>query len=321
MGVLAFQARRKFLGASTISALGLNYPGILNAQTAPLTTRMSIAPRRQWDERNGYCGECSIQQAALFFGTYVSQYVCRAIINTNQQSQLLVAVNAQKVLTALKLNSAEFNYNGYASPQFQTYFGWVKQHLKLSHPVLITAFVKGLSDPDYDHIMLATGFTSSSPSSYISTDQLYFNDCFSSQVSIRTASTLNDVRSMLANGAKYSFCIPTKICYGCAVLGIQDTSARALPVSITLGSWTEPNVIAGVAPTTLSASVTVNGLTPGKNYSLFRYNDYRKVPTSNYTASAYSTIRNFVAGAMTATFTESLISNGVAIFRCVPAGS
>jgi len=318
---LELQARRKFLGATTATALSLNSAGIANAQTAPTTIRMPIAPRRQWDQKNGYCGECSIQQAALYFGTYVSQYVCRAIINTNQQSQLLVAVNAKKVLTALKLNSAEFNYNGYASPQFQSYFGWVKQHLKLLHPVLITAFVKGLSDPDYDHIMLATGFTSSNFTTYNSTDQLYFNDCFSSQVSIRTASTLNDIRSMLVNGAKYPFCIPTKICYGCAVFGIQDTSARALPVSITLGNWTEPNVIAGVAPSTLSASVSVNGLVVGKSYSLFRYNDYRKVPTANYTASAYSTVRNFVASGTMANFTESIISNGVAIFRCVPIGS
>ena len=210
---LELQTRRNFFSAT---ALGLTSAGIASAQTAPTTIRMPIAPRRQWDEKNGYCGECSIQQAALYFGTYVSQYVCRAIINTNQQSQLLVAVNAQKVLTALKLNSTEFNYNGYASPQFQTYFGWVKQHLKLLHPVLITAFVKGLSDPDYDHIMLATGVTASNFTTYNSTDQLYFNDCFSSQVSIRTASTLNDIRSMLINGAKYPFCIPTKICYGCA---------------------------------------------------------------------------------------------------------
>lgn len=321
MNIVALQARRNFLSASAVTTLGLNYAGMADAQTASTTIRMPIAPRRQWDERNGYCGECSVQQAALYFGTYVSQYVCRAIINTNQQSQLLVAVNAQRVLSALKLNSTEFNYNGYASPQFQTYFGWIKQHLKLLHPVLITSFVKGLSDPDYDHIMLANGFTSSSYTTYISTDQLYFNDCFSSDVCIRTASTLNDIRSMLVNGAKYPFCIPTKICYGCAVTGIQDTSLRALPVSITLGNWTEPNVIAGATPSTLSASVSVNGLTIGKSYSLFRYNDYRKVPTANYTASAYSAVRNFVAGSTIANFTENIASNSVAIYRCVPTGS
>ena len=75
----------------------------LAAAAAPLsvtTTSLPIPPRLQWDELDGYCGECSIQQAALYFGTYVSQYVCRAIINPNQKSQLLVAVNDQTVLTA-----------------------------------------------------------------------------------------------------------------------------------------------------------------------------------------------------------------------------
>ncbi len=315
------RSRRNFLSETAATVLGLTSAGTIMSQTPSNTIRMAIAPRRQWEEKDGYCGECSIQQAALYFGTYVSQSVCRAIINPNQRSQLLVAVNAQNVLTALKLNSIEFNYNSYASPQFKSYFGWVKQHLKLLHPVLITSFVKGLSDPDYDHIMLATGFTSPDSTTYNSTDQLYFNDCFDSQVRIRTASTLNDLRSMLVNGAKHPFCIPTKICYGCAILGIQDTSGKALPVSITLGKWTEPNVIAGVAPTTLSAAVRVNGLTVGKSYSLFRYNDQRTVPTSNYTGSAYSTVRKFVATSTMANFTESIKSNGVAIFRCAPVGS
>ena len=82
---LELQTRRNFLTATT---LGLTSAGIASAQTAPTTIRMPIAPRRQWDEKNGYCGECSIQQAALYFGTYVSQYVCRAIIKTNKANCL-----------------------------------------------------------------------------------------------------------------------------------------------------------------------------------------------------------------------------------------
>jgi hypothetical protein len=121
---------------------------------------LPIPPRLQWDELDGYCGECSIQQAALYFGTYVSQYVCRGIININQKSQLLVGVNDQTVLTALKLTSLAWDYNKARKPQFQSHFGWLKQQLNLKRPVLITTYVQGLSDTDYDHIMLATGFTS-----------------------------------------------------------------------------------------------------------------------------------------------------------------
>lgn len=290
------------------------------AQAATLVSQLPIPSRLQWEELDGYCGECSIQQAALYFGTYVSQYACRGIINTNQLSQLLVAVNAQKVLTALRLTSTEFDYNRTASPQFLPWFGWVKQHLYLKHPVMIVAYVRGLSDPDYDHIMLATGFTSTDSTTYRATDLLCFNDCFDPLVKTRVASTLNDNRKMRVNGAKYPFCIPTTTCYGCAITGIQDTSLAALPVQVILNTWSEPDIIAGAKPATLNATVSISGLTIGKSYSLYRYNDYRTVPTTKYAKSVYSSVVQFVANSTAATYPVLIPSNSVAVFRCLPAG-
>ena len=314
-------SRRTMLGTA-VSAVYGTYDN-LAAAAAPLsvtTTSLPIPPRLQWDELDGYCGECSIQQAALYFGTYVSQYVCRAIINPNQKSQLLVAVNDQTVLTSLRLTSAKFNYNQAANPQFAGYFGWVKQHIALKRPVLIVSYVKGLSDPDYDHIMLATGFTSSNSTTYVGTDRLYFNDCYSPSANMRVASTLSDVRRMRVNGAKYEFCIPTNICYGTAITGIADTSGAALPVQLKLASWSEPDIMAGAAPATLNATVSVTGLIAGRSYSLYRYNNHLNVPTTNYVRSNYTSVVNFVATNPTATFPASMISNGVAVFRCLPAG-
>ena len=314
-------SRRTMLGTA-VSAVYGTYDN-LAATAAPLsvtTTSLPIPPRLQWDELDGYCGECSIQQAALYFGTYVSQFACRAIINPNQKSQLLVAVNDQTVLTALRLTSAKFNYNQAANPQFAGYFGWVKQHIALKRPVLIVSYVKGLSDPDYDHIMLATGFTSSNSTTYVGTDRLYFNDCYSPSANMRVASTLSDVRRMRVNGAKYEFCIPTNICYGTAITGIADTSGAALPVQLKLASWSEPDVMAGAAPATLNATVSVTGLIAGRSYSLYRYNNHLNVPTTNYVRSNYTSVVNFVATNPTATFPASMISNGVAVFRCLPAG-
>jgi len=314
-------SRRTMLGTA-VSAVYGTYDN-LAAAAAPLsvtTTSLPIPPRLQWDELDGYCGECSIQQAALYFGTYVSQFACRAIINPNQKSQLLVAVNDQTVLTALRLTSAKFNYNQAANPQFAGYFGWVKQHIALKRPVLIVSYVKGLSDPDYDHIMLATGFTSSNSTTYVGTDRLYFNDCYSPSANMRVASTLSDVRRMRVNGAKYEFCIPTNICYGTAITGIADTSGATLPVQLKLASWSEPDVMAGAAPATLNATVSVTGLIAGRSYSLYRYNNHLNVPTTNYVRSNYTSVVNFVATNPTATFPASMISKGVAVFRCLPAG-
>jgi hypothetical protein len=180
--------------------------------------------------------------------------------------------------------------------------------------------VKGLSDPDYDHIMLATGFTSSNSTTYVGTDRLYFNDCYSPSANMRVASTLSDVRRMRVNGAKYEFCIPTNICYGTAITGIADTSGATLPVQLKLASWSEPDVMAGAAPATLNATVSVTGLIAGRSYSLYRYNNHLNVPTTNYVRSNYTSVVNFVATNPTATFPVSMISNGVAVFRCLPAG-
>lgn len=318
-------SRRTVLGAAISAACGASgaFSTNLIAAVAPpsvTTTSLPIPPRLQWDELDGYCGECSLQQAALYFGTYVSQFACRGIINPNQKRQLLVGVNDQTVLTALRLKSDEFNYNQASSQQFAGYFGWLKQHLKLNHPAMIVAYVKGLSDPDYDHIMLATGFTSSNSTTYVATDRLYFNDCFTPTANMRVASTLADTRKMRVNGARYEFCIPTNICYGCAITGINDTSGAAVPVQIQLASWSEPDVMAGAAPAMLSGTVSVSGLTTGSSYSLYRYNNHLNVPTTNYVRSNYTSVVNFIASNPTATFPVTMISNGVAVFRCLPAG-
>lgn len=311
------------LGTAIGAACGASgtFSGNLTAATAPVTTTsLPIPPRLQWDELDGYCGECSIQQAALYFGTYVSQYACRAIINPNQKSQLLVGVNDQAVLSALRLKCVEFNFNQASNQQFAGYFGWVKQHLRLNRPVMITAYVKGLGDPDYDHIMLATGFISSNSASYLPTDRLFFNDCFNPVRNTRIASTLPDTRRMRVNGARYEYCIPANVCYGCAITGILDTSGAALPVRIQLADWSEPDVMAGEAPTMLAGTVSVSGLTPGNSYSLYRYNSHQNVPTTDYARSNHSSVVNFVANSRTATFPVTLVSNGVAVFRCLPAG-
>ena len=177
----SFSVNRRNALISASAALNVGVLGKLRAQTVgttAVTVRLPIAPRLQWDELDGYCGECCIQQAALYFGTYVSQYICRGIINPNQKSQLLVGLNEQQVLSALRLGSVAFAYSRVPSPQFPAYLVWLKQHLSLLRPVLITAYVRGLNDPDYDHIMLATGFTGMDTVNYNPADQLAFNDCF-----------------------------------------------------------------------------------------------------------------------------------------------
>jgi len=316
--------RRGFFRVATGAILSselINPAVTLAAQAGNLySVTLPIASRLQWDEWNGYCGECMVQQAALFYGTYVSQWVCRGIINRNQNSQLLVSVNAQRVLKALRLTSVEFDFQNQPHPQFKAYFVWIKQHLQAQHPVIITTYVQGLGDSDYDHIMLATGFSSTDSTTHHPTDQLFFNDGYAQTTSVRTASSLFDTRAMQGNGLRNQYCLPVNTDYGCAVTGIVDTSHAALPVQLHVDRWNEPDLIAGEPPVVLDGTVSVHGLIPGKSYALYRYNSYRTVPTINYSRSSYASVTRFVATNASATYSVRIPSDGIAIFRCLPAG-
>ena len=315
--------RRSVAAAGAALAGGLSGQRLLQAavpSTAIVDVRLPIPPRLQREEFSGYCGECSIQQSALYYGSYVSEYACRSIIDPSQKSQYLVGVHERKVLSALRLTYTLFDHGKVARPEYQGYFVWIKQQLRLKRPVMIVCFVSDLKDPEYDHIMLATGFTSIDSTAYHASDKLYFNDNFSKAVIGRTASLLNDNRKMLANGSQFDFCIPTDNDFGCAITGIQDISGEALPVRMELNRNDEPNLIQKKAAVSLSAVVTISRLQVGRAYALYRYNNCLDVPVQKYAQSKYSTVVKFVAKKTTETFPATILSSGVAIFRCLPVG-
>ena len=130
---------------------------------------------------------------------------------------------------------------------------------------------------------------------------------------------LIDTRSMEHNGARYEYCIPQAVDYGCAVTGIRDDDKVARPVRVKVNRWDEPNPWRGQSPVTLRATITVRSLTAGRSYVLLRYDDHRKVPVKGFLSSAYASSRAFSAAGPTAVFNDSFKSNGVAIYRCVPA--
>ncbi|MFM9106277.1 MAG: hypothetical protein ACKOWF_06220 [Chloroflexota bacterium] len=321
-------SRRAFFAAAAGSGLTVAVavaaaPGAANAAQPAQTAqrvRLPIPPRLQWNQHHGYCGECSIQQAALLFGAYVSQEACRALLGS-QRREVLLGVNDLRVLAALQFAAEEFPFRRLPSPQFERWFGWTTAHLAAGHPVLFSCFVRGMDDPDYDHIMLATGCDAARPGRYAPGDRLVFNDNFSLRPRVRRAATLPDARSMRGNGARHRFCVPRAIDYGCAVAGIIDDTGRALPVRVLLDGAREPNVIAGQAPATLRARVGIAGLVPGAAYVLYRYDDCRDVPAGDYAASRYATARPFAAAATAAAFDDAIRSDGMAIYRCLPAGA
>lgn len=285
---------------------------------ANASVQLDIPPRAQWENGSGYCGECSVQQFALYYGTYISQYRVREIIDPTQQREILVPANSGPVFDALRLTCEAWN-SAQAAPQYQNYLVWVKAHLQQTHPVIVDVYVQGLNDPDYDHIIPATGFISVDTNSYHSTDSLVFHDNYATTPFTRTFGTLYDTRAMSGNGATYSNCIPRDIDYGCAVTGIKNGSDPVLPVSLKVDRWDEPNISLGMAPVRMNATIQVSALTTGVSYVLLRYNDYHRVPTNNYLSSTYDSSTTFTATNSTQTLSDFFMSDATVIYRCVPA--
>jgi len=90
---------------------------------ARASVQLDIPPRKQWDNNNGYCGECSIQQCALYYGTYISHYRAREIIDPTQQQDVWVPDNSGPIFDALRLNYVAWN-SDQAIPQYQNYLVW-----------------------------------------------------------------------------------------------------------------------------------------------------------------------------------------------------
>ena len=178
---------------------------------AAASLQLDIPPRLQWDNNNGYCGECSIQQIALYYGAYISQYRAREIIDPTQHQDVWVPENSGPVFDALRLNYVAWN-SGQAAPQYQSYLVWVKSQLQQKHPVIMDLFAQNDSHEadtnNYDHIVPVTGFTSSDTNHYHAGDTLIFNDNYSSTPVIRAFATLDDTRDMNGNGKVFKFCLP-----------------------------------------------------------------------------------------------------------------
>ena len=68
----------KLLAATLV---GASFLATAAAEPSPLPYHFThnIAPRLQWNENSGYCGETSFISAGLHFGQYCSQFTARSL--------------------------------------------------------------------------------------------------------------------------------------------------------------------------------------------------------------------------------------------------
>ena len=283
------------------------------------SAQLDIPPRQQWENDSGYCGETSIQAIGLYYGAWISQQVARRAAG----GELLIGVNDESALRALHLAHTTWDSDA-PSPQFESFVAWVKSHLEQRVPVVYAIYLTdGVDDPDYDHIVPATGIAATAASGYAAADTLISSDNFGHRIE-RSVGGLAGTRSSCKSSSTQGGCVPRDVDYGFAITGITDARSATLPVRITVPVDHEPNVSVGEPAVPMTASVSVSALQAGHNYALLRYDDYTKVPTdataADFLASSYSHRVDFTADGTQWTYADpvSFPSSGATYYRCVP---
>jgi hypothetical protein len=322
---------------------------------SPIPTRFSqtidIPPRRQWNANDGYCGETSFISAGLYFGQYCSQFTARSLASpgvaqSSSLSQLLLGTNDVEAARRMRLEAVPF----YSHTQRNTeeFFAWLESAFMRGHVVILGVFnnTRALDEDDrgssiYDHIvpMLELGsrvrldgeVRRSRPSDVItfSDNGLYgpIGDpprrpmlySYRLRTFPRTRSEANAPR-----GPIYSL-RPSPENFAVAITGIVDLDGVTIPVRLTSSLDGEPEMINGSdtppvpAPLTLTATVTIPDQTVA--YTLYRYDDFAKVPAAGFNASADRAVQTWdiPAGSGPTFVTEiQTMSAATVVLRAVP---
>ena len=314
-----------------------------------------LPPRIQRNANYGYCGEVSLISAGLYYGQYISQYDARALASNNtpqnrSSSQLLLGVNDVSAAKAMHLTTTTFN----TAKQTNTasFLTWVKSNVTAGYPVVMGIFMnqsrfhgtKNLNagDSEYDHIVVATGITSThslvGPAVYYSNDVIRFNDNglwtgtpsgLPQNVFSYSFGTFPATRQQANAKTRPVYSLRNGPNYGLAVTGIIDLSHETVPVRLTTSVNAElPRIVNGTnirpAAKPVTLTITVSSLNPGTTYNLYRYNSMANVPDSNINANAAKAAQKWtitIPSGSTYTMTQTINSNATAVYRAVPVGA
>lgn len=110
--------------------------------------------------------------------------------------------------------------------------------------------------------------------------------------------------------------------YGYAITGPIVDSIPHFPIQLSVNSIDEPDTREDEPPANFTATLTVNDLTPGASYSVFRFDNYRTVPASSadYPSRAVEVI-DFTSEFEDYEFVDPLpiLSSSSVYYRCIEA--
>jgi len=312
-----------------------------------------VQMRQQWDDSDGYCGSLATQTILLSQGAYVSQdQVRRAVPGTDRgpgTGAELYYENIGPAMDTLKWRHDDWDWRHEEQPQWKNYLVWMKKHIVNGEGIVWmikdAAFklkqynhtAEGLLGPSFGHEEPVFGIYSKQP--LTDTDTFYDDDvlvhgsdyCAGSNTegprNYRLFSSLAD-EHMSGNCARAQGtigqypCINEQQNLGFAVLGPVEEE-KSIRVHLMLDRFDEPdNSRMNLKhPVDIKGTVTVEGpLTTGETYTILKWNDFKKVPTTGkYLDSQFDDSHTFVAAAETYVYEDPspFKSTGTTYYRCV----
>ena len=269
----------------------------------------------------------------------------------------ILETNIQLALDNLHLLWDAFQYKSLPTPQADSYRTWIKQHIIQGHGVVWMIMLAGGRYPVYaplspygfySHVEPVFGVYSNHPL----TDPTFYEDDyivkFPSLARIKPCSTVillvvspgtqtdadpfvyyRRFDSLVAGVSSQNVsqcpqgdylgypCIYNVWGFGWAITGVKDTRTTGLRISLAMDSSQEPDVIRGAKPSQMTGTVTVEGLTTGSNYEMWRWDSVESA--FDYT-NATKTVP-FTPTNATFVWTDpmKITSNTAVYFRCHPA--
>ncbi len=285
--------------------------------------------------------------AGLFYGQYCSQYTARSLASpgvpqSDPESQLLLGVNDLQAAKAMKFDVTAFDTE--AQTTDSEFSDWIEKEVAQNRPVIIGLLMNYYKfydetsggDDTYDHIVPVLGLDTAS-SSFSTQASLndrvswsdnglwaptnnpiyYFNGIFSALFKSRSQANSPSAPVYSINNNKEN--------YGLSVLGISDTNKDTIRVKLTTNvNYEKPSMKEGgnTRPAAMPLELTANVDIPDQSvgYTLYRYNSFAAVPTSQFNANAKKAAQFWKIPAKSGpkfTVKVKIASSDVAVFRAV----
>lgn len=277
IAVLFFSLQSYFYAAETAqndTIVYLNIPDRKHAQEAPA---------------EGWCGEASIQMAAMYYGAFIPQNIIHELPDPEHPD--LYSYEIPPALEKIGLCFSQYENN--SAKTVNDYLEWIKHQLDQHYPVLIGCKIYPTHHPEWslDHFMLAVGYTKG---------RLIYNTTwgFQESKSFDNLITVQDGISFENQYRRY---------YGISIQGFKN-SMYIFPLHIFPINEIEYNIL---------AQIRIDSLIANNEYQLVQFDNIQS--SQQLSASqGREVIEIFKAEQSYHTITTHLPTDSVCIFRCIP---